>query len=204
MLVPNGDFGHFFRDVLGGKKSSNLMSDGHPDTQIAHEVLRVIRQIVRRIGAHSKQLSGEIGLTVPQLMCLKAVGEMEDAEEKDITVAAVGQRVQLSPATVSRIIDRLVRVELISRTRAEKDRRKVCLALTTSGLERFQSLPTPLQEQFVDRLRQLEDSERQVLLDSLKKLATLMGAESIDAAPILHPGEMPLTSELGAEAETRD
>lgn len=160
------------------------------DMQDAHEVLRVIRQIVRRISAYSKQLSGEIGLTVPQLMCLKAVGEMEEQGLPDVTVAAVGHRVQLSPATVSRIVDRLVRGDLVSRTRAEQDRRKVCLALTTSGLDRFHSLPTPLQEQFVERLRKLENSERQILLDSLKVLAELMDADSIDAAPILHHGDL--------------
>jgi DNA-binding MarR family transcriptional regulator len=166
------------------------MSSLASDTQIAHEVLRVIRQIVRRISAHSKQLSSEIGLTVPQLMCLKAVGEMEEQGVAEITVAAVGHRVQLSPATVSRIVDRLVRVSLISRTRDEQDRRKVCLALTTSGVDRFHSLPTPLQEQFVERLRKLDEAERLVLLDSLRRLAELMDAGSIDAAPILHPGDL--------------
>lgn len=166
------------------------MSTPGSDTQDAHQVLRVIRQIVRRISAHSKQLSGEIGLTVPQLMCLKAVGEMEEQGGAEITVAAVGQRVQLSPATVSRIIDRLVRGDLVSRSRDAKDRRKVCLALTTSGLDRFHSLPTPLQEQFVERLRKLAEGERKVLLDSLKVLAELMDAGSIDAAPILHSGDL--------------
>jgi DNA-binding MarR family transcriptional regulator len=170
------------------------MPSDSSDTEIAHDVLRVIRQIVRKISAHSKQLSGLIGLTVPQLMCLKAIGEAEESGEKEITVAGVGLSVQLSAATVSRIIDRLVRVDLVTRTRAEKDRRKVLLGLTTSGLERFQNLPTPLQEQFVDRLRQLTDEERRDLLNALKRLASLMDAEAMDAAPILHPGEV-----LGAE-----
>ena len=160
------------------------------EVEFAHEVLRVIRRIVRKIGEHSKQLSAQIGLTVPQLMCLKAIGEMEEQGVGDLTVAAVAERVHLSAATVSRIIDRLVRVRLVSRMRAEDDRRKVCLSLTTTGLERFQSLPTPLQEQFVERLGELPESDRSVLLASLQKLAVLMDAESIDAAPILYPDEV--------------
>ena len=134
-------------------------------------------------------MSTEFGLTVPQLMVLKAIGELEEVDAGAIAVADVGKRVQLSPATVSRIVDRLVRMELVRRERGEKDRRKVCLSLTESGLERFQSLPTPLQEDFVERLRALKSEERLLLLASLKRLASLMDADAIDAAPMLHHDE---------------
>jgi DNA-binding MarR family transcriptional regulator len=135
-------------------------------------------------------MSSQIGLTVPQLMCLKAIGEFEDNQVAEITVAAVAERVRLSPATVSRIIDRLVRMDLVSRERKAKDRRKVCLSLTIQGLERFQHLPTPLQERFVERLLALPESERENLLSSLRRISALMDAEEIDAAPMLYPGEV--------------
>lgn len=159
------------------------------DSQIAHQVLRSIRQIMRKISEHSKALSSEVGLTVPQLMCLKAVGEMEEEGTQEITVASVAQRVQLSPATVSRIIDRLVRVDLLHRDRGEKDRRKVCLSLTIHGLERFQTLPVPLQEAFVMRLQALPREERLALVEALQRLAILMEAETLDVAPVLHEEE---------------
>lgn len=160
----------------------------HPE--VAYEVLRSIRQIMRRVAAHSWQMSSQVGLTVPQLMCLKAIGEFEDLKVSEITVAAVADRVRLSPATVSRIIDRLVRMELVLRERKAKDRRKVCLSLTTQGLERFQHLPTPLQERFVERLLALPESERENLLASLRRISDLMDAGEIDAAPMLYPGEV--------------
>ncbi|MDF1564667.1 MAG: MarR family transcriptional regulator [Deltaproteobacteria bacterium] len=157
------------------------------EADIAHEVLRAIRQIVRRISEHSKLLSRDVGLTVPQLMCLKAIGELEERGE-EITVAQVGNQVHLSPATTSRILDRLVRSELITRTRQEKDRRKVCLALTAAGAERYQTLPIPLQESFVERLLALEPEERLELLDALRRISGLMDATELDAAPLLTPG----------------
>ncbi len=156
-------------------------------TDIADEVLTSIRQIVRRISEHSKYLTREVGLTVPQLMCLKAIGELE-VREPEITVNMVGKRVQLAPATASRIIDRLVRSGLVTRERRSKDRRRVCLSLTPAGLERFQTLPMPLQEKFLQRLGSLPDDERQALLDALKRIVELMDAERLDAAPILTPG----------------
>lgn len=150
-------------------------------------MLRLIRRIVRRISEHSKYLSRKVGLTVPQLMCLKAIGELEETED-EITVALVGKQVQLSPATVSRIIDRLVRANLVARERSSVDRRRVCLSLTAGGVERFSTLPTPLQERFVDRLTELEPDKRLELLDALREITELMDAGDLDAAPMLTPG----------------
>lgn len=158
------------------------------DKHIAHEVLRSIRQIVRRISEHSKYLSREVGLTVPQLVCLKAIGELR-ASEDEITVAMVGHQVQLSAATVSRIIDRLVRAGLVARERRSKDRRKVCLSLTPAGSERFRTLPIPLQEKFVERLTGLNQAERVSLLEALRRITELMEATDLDAAPLLMPGD---------------
>ncbi len=157
------------------------------DIDIAIEVLTYIRQVVRRISEHSKYLAREVGLTVPQLMCLKAIGELEE-QEGEITVAMIGKIVQLSPATVSRIIDRLERAGLVERERRSKDRRRVCLSLTAAGLERFQTLPIPLQEQFITRIRALTKDEREHILDALRRIAELMDATQLDAAPILTPG----------------
>ena len=162
------------------------------DGILAHEILRSLRRIVRRISEHSKLLSREAGLTVPQLVCLKAIGELEEtyAEEKEeITVARVSSEVHLSPATVSRIVDRLVRADLVARVRAASDRRRVCLSLTPAGLDRFQTLPIPLQERFVRRLAQLPESERRVLMEALAKITEMMDATDLDAAPLLTAGD---------------
>ena len=156
------------------------------DTKIAHEVLRTIRQIVRKVSEHSKTMYREVGLTVPQLMCLKAIGDLEDKSD-EVTVVMVARQLDLSPATVSRIVDRLTRASLVVRERRAKDRRKVCLSLTPSGLERYQTLPVPLQELFIQRLSALPQKERTKLLASLQHIAELMEATNIDAAPMLTP-----------------
>lgn len=159
--------------------------DANPERAL--EILITIRRIVRRISEHSKYLSKEVGLTVPQLLCLKAIGELEE-EQEEITVALVGQRVQLSPATVSRIIDRLTHAGLVQRERRSHDRRRVCLSLTAAGLERFQVLPTPLQERFIERFSALEEADQLALLESLRRITDLMDANGLDAAPMLTSG----------------
>lgn len=154
------------------------------DTDLAHEVLTSIRQVVRRIAEHSKYLSREAGLTVPQVMCLKTIGKLHE-EGGEINVVQVAKLVQLSAATVSRIIDRLERAGLVSRERRSADRRRVCLGLTPAGIDRYHTLPTPLQEEFVERFRALSDGDRREIFDVLRRIAELMDASHIEASPIL-------------------
>ncbi len=157
------------------------------DIDTANEILRAIRRIVRKISAQSRMMSHQVGVTLPQFLCLKAIGELEEVEQ-EVTVVMVGKRVHLSPTTVSRIVERLVKSGMVNRERRSRDRRKVCLSLTDLGLERFQTLPTPLQDEFVQRLTHLDASERLALLDSLRRVTQLMEAEDLDAAPVLVPG----------------
>lgn len=156
------------------------------DDDIAHDVLRALRQIMRRVSEHSRALSQQAGLTVPQLLCVKAIGELADGET-EVTVAAVAAQVHLSAPTVSRIIDRLVRTGLVERARGSRDRRRVNLSLTESGQARFKALPAPLQDRFVRRLSSLPLSERYGILSALYRISELMDATELDAAPILAP-----------------
>jgi len=193
--LPEGGIqllGGFSLDALdSGIVAIEKEGDGRkmdPEKEIAHEMLRSIRQIVRRISEYSRQMLRESGLTVPQLVCLKAIGELEE-ERDEVSLVMVGRRVHLSSPTVSRIVDRLVQKGLVARERRSKDRRKVCLSLTPRGRERYRTLPTALQEQFVDRLMSLQESDRLALLVALQRIAELMDATGLDAAPILTPGE---------------
>lgn len=154
---------------------------------ISYEILKAIRRIIRRISDHSRSLSRDVGLTVPQLLCLKTIGE---STEDEVTLVNVSGRVRLSPATVSGIVDRLERDGLVLRERRSKDRRKVCLSLTAEGRTRFESMPTPLQESFVHRLMSLDESERRGLLQSLEQVVDLMEAQDLDVSPILTPGDV--------------
>jgi DNA-binding MarR family transcriptional regulator len=158
-----------------------------PGDDVANEVLRSIRQIVRRISIHSKHLLRDVGLTVPQMVCLRAIDDRDGSD--GITVAEVSHRVNLSPATVSRILDRLVASGLVIRERSVEDRRKVRLVLTPAGLERLETLPTPLQDTFLRELGGLPAEEQGRLRDALVKIADLMSARDLDAAPLLAPGE---------------
>lgn len=136
---------------------------------------------------HSRQLASKTGLTVPQLLCLRAIDELA-TDEDDVTLAKVSAALQLSQSTVSNIIERLVRAGLVDRQRSARDRRRVHLTLTGDGAERLRGAPRQLQDRFLARVERLPATERDRLLAALEEVVELLGAEELDAAPMLIPG----------------
>jgi DNA-binding MarR family transcriptional regulator len=154
----------------------------------AESILRAVRGIVRSVTIHSKQLLRECGMTLPQILCLRAIGAASQAAA-DVTSAQIARDVQLSPATVTGIIDRLQRAELVERERDTSDRRKVYLRLTAKGQEWLTSLPSSLQDRAVERLNGLSPEHRSRILESLNEVLQIMEAEDIETSPMLVPGE---------------
>ena len=161
--------------------ASALAGDVSPD-QLGFAMLASIRRILRRVSEHSRALSGETGLTVPQLLVCKAIHE---AEIDEITLAWVAKEVQLSPSTVSGVLDRLERAGVVLRARSERDRRRVLLTLTPEGATRINAAPPPLQEKFLERFSELKAGEQASLLAALEQVVEMMDASELDVSPVL-------------------
>lgn len=155
---------------------------------MAYDVLRALRRILIRITRYSRQVARASGLTVPQILCMRAIDETQ-RDGNEATVIGVSRRVHLTPSTVSRILDRLEDGGLIKRQRGTEDRRKVFLVLTPRGIERVKVLPTPLQHEFLRRFAALSDSDRRGLLNALQRTVEMMDAEEVEAAPLLSAEE---------------
>ncbi len=165
--------------------STEAISQASPHSTTAEEILRAIRRIVQGITIHSKKLYKQSGLTVPQLLCLRAIAA---AEQGEITAAEVSRHIGIGPATVTGILDRLERSDLVQRVRRSSDRRKVSLVLTEKGRERIAA--RSLQDQFVAAIMAIDESERTAMLHSLEKVVDMLGASNLDAAPILASGDL--------------
>jgi DNA-binding MarR family transcriptional regulator len=153
-------------------------------SELHDQVLVSLRRIIRATDLHSRKLGKETGLTTPQLVVMRAI------RQRDTPVASeIARAVSLSQATVTNILNRLESHGLISRTRSEQDKRRVNVSLTPQGNDLLESAPQPLQESFIERFGALEIWEQHLLVASLERLATMMDAEHLDAAPLLTPSE---------------
>lgn len=149
------------------------------------ELLVSLRQVIRAIDIHSRKLNKQSGLTGPQLMVMQNIAMLDAPLAKDIA-----KEIALSAATVTTIIDRLESRELVIRTRSKTDKRKVHLSLSEAGITLLSSSPKPLQDHFIKRYQNLEEWEQSQLLSAVERIASMMDAEKLDAAPVLLVGQI--------------
>ncbi|BDX02053.1 MAG: MarR family winged helix-turn-helix transcriptional regulator [Marinomonas sp.] len=148
--------------------------------QHLHDVLVHLRRIIRATDLQSKRVVKACGLTIPQIMVLRSIEELGD-----VTVRKISDSVSLSQATVTTILNRLEDRKLVERVRAQKDKRIVNARLTPEGRTILNTAPPLLHEKFVGEFESLEGWEQTQILASLQRIAMMMDAEHIDAAPML-------------------
>jgi DNA-binding MarR family transcriptional regulator len=138
-----------------------------------------MRRMIRAVDIHSRRLVTQHHVSGPQLLCLN-----ELAEAGGLTVSDLARRIQLSPSTVVRILDRLEARRLVRRERSTGDRRRVTVVVTDAG--RQFGLLTPYAERHPLRLalQQLPAGDRGRLADLLDRLVAAMDAPPLSAAPV--------------------
>jgi DNA-binding MarR family transcriptional regulator len=152
------------------------------DPQIT-SVLVALRRVIRATDLHSHELVRTSGLTTPQLLLLQTI-----RDRGEVTVGEIADEMSLSQATVTSILDRMELRKFISRTRSGKDKRKVYIMLTRGGKEAIRNAPAPLQDSFVKQFKNLKDWEQNMIIAALQRIAFMMDAENLDAAPLLDVG----------------
>ena len=154
------------------------------------ELLALLRKITQAVDLHSKYLNKNFGLTGPQLIIPQ---ELSDGE---LTVSGLARRISLSQGTVTDIIHRLEKKELIIRRRSNLDKRRVLITLSEKCKDLLALAPPPLQETFTNSFSQIEEWEQLMILSSMNRIVKMMSAESIDVAPSPYTDSGPIGSPL--------
>ena len=147
------------------------------------ELLVALRKVIRAIDMRSKQLSKQVGLTGSHLFILQKVSKQDG-----VMVREIADTINLSPATVTNILDRMESRDLVKRVRSTLDKRKVGIFLTEKGKQAISTAPLPLQEHFTNRFNALEEWEQSQMVATLQRIASMMDAQDVDAAPLLEIG----------------
>lgn len=141
------------------------------------QILIPLKQMTRSIDLYSKKIEKESGLTAPQLIVLKAIARFQF-----LSGGEIAREVNLSQATVSSILARLEKKQLISRERSEFDKRKAVISLTQAGYEVLEQAPTLMSQGFIEKFNQLEIWEQNLILSSIQRLAEMMNVTELDVS----------------------
>jgi DNA-binding MarR family transcriptional regulator len=163
------------------------------------EILAAVRRIVRAVDLRSRALIRGHRISGPQLVTLREVARMGP-----VPVSALARAVSLSQPTVTGILNRLERAGLVRRDRSDQDRRNVLCTITPQGASVLGDAPSLLQDRFRRELSRLEEWERSQMLATLQRIAALMDADALEAAPVLTTDDLAPDEGESAEAASSD
>lgn len=147
--------------------------------------LVALRQILRATEIAGRELAQQAGLTSVQFRALQMVGETGQT-----TAKAVANRMHVSQATITALVDRLVASGCVVREKSLEDRRQTNIVITEQGRQTIEDAPDPLQQRFVRRFKDLEDWEQAMLVAGLERVAAMLDAEDLPAGAVLATGEL--------------
>lgn len=151
----------------------------------SESALVALRRILRTIDGHGRDVARAAGLTPVQARVLYVL-----STSGVITQRRLAEELRVSQATVSVLLDKLQAKGLVRRERSARDRRQIDLVLSEEGARILTRAPDPLQDRFVSRFSALPDAEQSRILAALERVAQLLDADRMEAAPLLEAGDL--------------
>lgn len=147
--------------------------------------LVLLRRILRVTELNSRDLARQSELTASQLLLMQHLGENGAA-----LPSAIAKSIDLKQATVTVLVNKLEDAGLVTRRRDTDDRRRVWVELTDAGQAAWEKSPDLLQNRFERGFEGLEEWEQAMIIAALERVASLLDAEEIEAAPVLDVGDL--------------
>ena len=148
-------------------------------------VLIALRRILRVTELNARKLADHAELTASQLLVMQHVARSGKA-----LPSAIARAVDLKQATVTVLVNKLEDDGFVTRRRDTEDRRRVWVELTDSGRAALERSPDLLQSRFERGFQKLEQWEQAMIITTLERIASLLDAEKIEAAPVLDIGDL--------------
>ena len=151
----------------------------------SNTALVALRRILRVTELNSRNLARQSDLTASQLLLLKHV-----AEHGQALPSTIAKAIELKQATITVLINKLEEDGLVTRSRDTEDRRRVWVRLTDAGRSVLDRSPDHLQIRFEHGIDQLEEREQSMIITTLERIASLLDADDVEAAPVLDVGDL--------------
>ncbi|MFD1508576.1 MarR family winged helix-turn-helix transcriptional regulator [Lacimonas salitolerans] len=147
--------------------------------------LIALRRILRATELYARELAYSARLTPAQLRVLQIVDEKGSVTPKELA-----KQMGVSQATITALVDKLVSRGQVQRKPSETDRRQTNVTITQDGHQTLVNAPDALQQKYVREFEAMDSWEQAMLVAALERVASMLDAQSIDAAPVLTTGEL--------------
>ncbi|WP_252187714.1 MarR family winged helix-turn-helix transcriptional regulator [Anaeromonas frigoriresistens] len=128
--------------------------------------LRKIDNIIRKKG---REILKDFSITPPQFIALQWL-----ISEGELTIGELSNKMSLACSTITDLIDRMEKNNLVSRFKDEKDRRIVRVKVEEKGHKLVKDVLYRRQAYLGEKLRNFSDDEKKILSKNLIRLYEVM------------------------------
>ncbi len=137
---------------------------------------------MRSVNLESKRVDKELGVSIPQLLCLQFLAQQEDYRTNASKLKGF---LNLNASTITGIISRLEKKNLVVKLPKATDKRITLISLTERGIALIQNAPITFQQKLSEKLQALPPEKLKTIIDGIDLLTNLMEVDEIDASPII-------------------
>lgn len=137
---------------------------------------------MRSVNLESKRVDKELGVSIPQLLCLQFLAEQDEFRANASKLKGF---LNLNASTITGIISRLEKKNLVVKLPKSIDKRITLISLTAKGKELIQNAPITFQQKLSEKLKALPPEKLKTIIEGIDLLAELMEVDEIDALPII-------------------
>ena len=130
------------------------------------ELDKIMRDINKYLVEYTKENLKENGLTMPRFLVLWHITKYEP-----VNMSVLHKKMYMANSTLTVIVDKLVKEELVKRYRNPEDRREVLLELTEKGNNLLLEMLNIRQSFLEKAMHKLNVEEKDTLLNLLKPVA---------------------------------
>ena len=145
---------------------------------LAEEIKLLMAQLLRTRSMRDPLADLSPELTSPQLHAIVALGL-----NGTLPMSVLAQRIHCAVPSASGVVDRLEREALVERERSADDRRLVLVGLTQKGRLAFSRLDEDMTVKLVELLTALEAADRELLVELMGRIVTVLGNRSQPPVP---------------------
>jgi len=138
------------------------------------EIVYSIRRLMQAGEHYTKELNKIYNVSAAQINCLLSLHE-----NGPLPPSQIAKHVMVNSSTITGIIDRLEKKDLVKRLRISKDRRVITVELTKNGKILAENAPPPIQQKIIDGLNQLSPSEIEQISLTLKRLTDMLDVQDL-------------------------
>lgn len=129
------------------------------------DIEKFLRRIDYNIRIEGRKIIGELDITVPQFTALQTL-----IHNGSMTIGQLSQKMALACSTITDLIDRMEKSELVIRKKDENDKRIVIVEVLPKGYDILEKVLEKRRNYLMIQLHQFDKSELETFNKLLEKL----------------------------------